>query len=59
MFHTSWSLYDPSSERSCPQGQDEGVRRRATMRRKEVLRRFPIGTSVVKPLGDGKERQDD
>ena len=52
-FHALWNLYDPSSERSRPLAPDGGAKKRPALSRSEALRRFPIGTRVEKPLGDG------
>ena len=54
-FHALWNLYDPSNERSRPPTPDKGAKRRPALTRSEALRRFPIGTRVIRPLGDGKE----
>ena len=54
-FHALWNLYDPSKERSRPQTPDKGAKRRPALARSEALRRFPIGTRVLRPLGGGKE----
>ena len=55
-YHALWNSYGPRSEQSRPPGPDEEVKIRPALSRKEALRRFPIGTKVAKPLGDGKGR---
>lgn len=49
-------MYDPSSEGSRLSAPDEGARRRPALSRGEALKKFPIGTKVIKPLGDGRGR---
>ena len=53
-FHALWNLYVPSSERSHPAAPDEPANKRPALSRKEALSRFPIGTKIVKPVGDGR-----
>ena len=55
-LHVLWNLYDPSSERGSPAARDEGASTRPALSRKEDLRRFPIGTKVIKPVEGGKGR---
>ena len=54
-FHALWNLYNPSNERSRPPTPDKGAKKRPALTRSEALRRFPIGTRVIRPLGGGKE----
>ena len=53
-FHALWNLYVPSSERSHPTAPDEPAKKRPALSRKEALSRFPIGTKIVKPVGDDR-----
>ena len=49
-------MYDPSSERRCTTGRDEGARRHPALSKKESLRRFLIGTKIIKPVEGGEGR---
>ena len=55
-FYALSNLYDPSSERSHPAAREEGERRLPTLSRVESLRRFSIGTKVIKPVEGGEGR---
>ena len=53
-FHSLWNIYVPSSERSHPAAADEPAKKPPALSKKEALSRFPIGTKIVKPVGDGR-----
>lgn len=50
MFHALWNLC--SSERGYPSAPEEPAKERPVLSRKDALSRLPVGTKVVKPVGD-------